>query len=226
METSNTLSLDEGAQQYDNRVAVLQCKAGQGRSGTVMCAFLVAHYGLDWKEAVGIFIRSRMRRGFGSGVSIQSQLRYLRYTQRWRDYGMYRDLTIKISSIIVRDAHYRDLGISVYSFAPDHKSFDLIYNFPPEYTPKYLPDSASLCYEPTLHTQVTGDIRLGICHEMVCKKTFGLPIKHVEATAWFNPFFEDHGLFRVQWSEMDGILGSRFRGSKAFSSIEVHWQME
>lgn len=69
-------------------VALIHCKEGKGRSGTVCCAYLmyeakVSGVFLDAEDAIAQFTRRRMRRFFGSGVSIISQVKYLGYWDRY-----------------------------------------------------------------------------------------------------------------------------------------------
>lgn len=67
----------------DGGLCVLHCKAGKGRSGLAACSYLVSHTGLSAADARALFTRQRMRRGFGEGLSIPSQVRYLGYLDRW-----------------------------------------------------------------------------------------------------------------------------------------------
>jgi hypothetical protein len=69
------------------RVAVLHCKAGKGRSGTVACSFLIAVQGWSVERALGRFTGRRMRQGWGDGVSIKSQRRWIGYVSRWAEDG-------------------------------------------------------------------------------------------------------------------------------------------
>ncbi|KAB8257098.1 protein-tyrosine phosphatase-like protein [Aspergillus pseudonomiae] len=71
------------AQEERKRVAVVHCKAGKGRSGTVACSYLMAHEGWKMEDALQRFTERRMRSGFGPGVSIPSQLRWVGYVDRW-----------------------------------------------------------------------------------------------------------------------------------------------
>ena len=66
-----------------NRVAVVHCKAGKGRSGTVACGYLISEEGWKFEDALQRFTERRMRVGFGAGVSIPSQLRWVGYIDRW-----------------------------------------------------------------------------------------------------------------------------------------------
>ena len=65
------------------RVIVVHCKAGKGRSGTIATAYLISQEGWKKEDALQRFTERRMRVGFGAGVSIPSQLRYVGYVDRW-----------------------------------------------------------------------------------------------------------------------------------------------
>ncbi|OKL61934.1 hypothetical protein UA08_03016 [Talaromyces atroroseus] len=65
------------------RVAVVHCKAGKGRSGTIACSYLISQEGWKLEDALRRFTERRMRVGFGEGVSISSQRRWIGYVNRW-----------------------------------------------------------------------------------------------------------------------------------------------
>ncbi|KAK8206976.1 pentatricopeptide repeat protein [Phyllosticta capitalensis] len=69
------------------RVVVVHCKAGKGRSGTMSCAYLISEEGWSMEDALNRFTERRMRPGFGAGVSIPSQLRWVGYVDRWTKGG-------------------------------------------------------------------------------------------------------------------------------------------
>ena len=71
----------------EERVAVIHCKAGKGRSGTVTCSYLISVDGWTMEDALSRFTVRRMRPGFGNGVSIPSQLRWVGYVDRWTKCG-------------------------------------------------------------------------------------------------------------------------------------------
>lgn len=74
----------EGKQQTKGeRVAVVHCKAGKGRSGTVACSYLISQEGWKMEDALQRFTQRRMKVGFGNGVSIHSQIRWVGYVNRW-----------------------------------------------------------------------------------------------------------------------------------------------
>jgi protein-tyrosine phosphatase len=81
--TSVTTETQTTAIRRKNRVAVVHCKAGKGRSGTIACSYLVSQEGWKVDDALKRFTERRMRVGFGNGVSILSQVRWVGYVDRW-----------------------------------------------------------------------------------------------------------------------------------------------
>ena len=71
----------------EGRVVVVHCKAGKGRSGTVTCSYLVSEEGWTPEDAMQRFTERRMRQGFGVGLSIPSQRRWISYVDRWTKGG-------------------------------------------------------------------------------------------------------------------------------------------
>ncbi|KAM0712529.1 hypothetical protein Q7P37_011626 [Cladosporium fusiforme] len=80
-------SMRNWLKEKDDRVVVVHCKAGKGRSGTVSCSYMIAEEGWDMEEAKQRFTERRMRPGFGNGISIPSQIRTLSYVDRWTRNG-------------------------------------------------------------------------------------------------------------------------------------------
>ena len=74
---------EEGNKHKKKRVAVVHCKAGKGRSGSIAVSYLISQEGWTKEEALERFTERRMRVGFGQGVSIPSQLRWIGYVDRW-----------------------------------------------------------------------------------------------------------------------------------------------
>lgn len=69
------------------RVVVVHCKAGKGRSGTMSCSYLISEEGWEPEAAMQRFTERRMRPGFGVGISIPSQRRWITYVDRWARHG-------------------------------------------------------------------------------------------------------------------------------------------
>ena len=84
----------------DGRVVVVHCKAGKGRSGTVACSYLISEEGWKKEDALSRFTERRMRQGFGAGVSIPSQLRWVGYVDRWTKHGkLYVERQVEILEV-------------------------------------------------------------------------------------------------------------------------------
>ena len=84
------------------RVVVVHCKAGKGRSGTMACSYLISECGWKPSDAMSRFTERRMRPGFGQGISIPSQLRWVGYVDRWTRSGKtYVERQIEIMEVHV-----------------------------------------------------------------------------------------------------------------------------
>lgn len=78
----------------------MHCKAGKGRSGTIACSYLISEE--EWKvsDALARFTQRRMRPGFGNGVSIPSQLRWIKYVDTWTKTGkVYLERPVEILEV-------------------------------------------------------------------------------------------------------------------------------
>lgn len=111
------------------RVVVVHCKAGKGRSGTMACSYLISECGWKPSEALARFTERRMRPGFGQGVSIPSQLRWVGYVDRWTRSGkMYVERQIEIMEVHVwglRDG----VKVQVEGYVDEGKTIKLFHVF-------------------------------------------------------------------------------------------------
>lgn len=83
------------------RVAILHCKAGKGRSGTVACSYLISVRGWSVENALSRFTERRMKPGWGEGISIKSQRRWIGYVDRWAKEKKYTERKVKIIEVRV-----------------------------------------------------------------------------------------------------------------------------
>jgi protein-tyrosine phosphatase len=113
----------------DERVVVVHCKAGKGRSGTVSCSYLIAEEGWDMEEAKQRFTERRMRPGFGSGISIPSQIRTLTYVDRWTKGGKkYIERPAEVLEVHVWGLR-NGVKLSVEGFAEEGKQIKTFHTF-------------------------------------------------------------------------------------------------
>lgn len=83
-------------------VVVVHCKAGKGRSGTVACSYLISEEEWTVDDAMARFTARRMRPGFGNGISIPSQQRWIKYVDWWTKHGkVYVERQIEILEVHV-----------------------------------------------------------------------------------------------------------------------------
>ena len=84
------------------RVVVVHCKAGKGRSGTISSSYLISEEGWTPEDAMKRFTERRMRPGFGVGISIPSQQRWIKYVDRWKRHGkVYVERPVEILEVHV-----------------------------------------------------------------------------------------------------------------------------
>jgi phosphatidylinositol-3,4,5-trisphosphate 3-phosphatase/dual-specificity protein phosphatase PTEN len=121
--------LKEDGAKEKNRVAVVHCKAGKGRSGTVSCSYLISEEGWTTEDAMARFTERRMRPGFGAGISIPSQLRWIGYVDRWTKHGkLYVDRQVEIVELHVwglRDG----VKIAIEGFVDEGKIIKSFHTF-------------------------------------------------------------------------------------------------
>lgn len=74
--------------QSENNVAILHCRMGKGRSGTISIAYMMKYMNCPFEEAKELFMEKRFRMGLSKGVTINSQIRYIRYHELSLYYGI------------------------------------------------------------------------------------------------------------------------------------------
>ncbi|KAK3618288.1 Telomerase protein component 1 [Elasticomyces elasticus] len=111
------------------RVAVVHCKAGKGRSGTVACSYLISEEGWSPEDAMQRFTDRRMKPGFGVGISIPSQRRTISYVERWTKHGkIYVERPVEILEIHIWGLR-NGVKIAVEGYVDEGKTIKTFHTF-------------------------------------------------------------------------------------------------
>ncbi|KAL5629584.1 hypothetical protein BROUX41_001190 [Berkeleyomyces rouxiae] len=122
-------SLPDDCPAENGRVVVIHCKAGKGRSGSVACSYLISECGWQVQQALDRFTSRRMKEGYGEGVSIPSQLRWIDYVERWTRGGKrYTDRAIEIVEIRTWGLK-PGVKLEVKAYANEGKEIEVVHRF-------------------------------------------------------------------------------------------------
>lgn len=208
--------------------------AGKGRSGTMSCAYLISEEGYSAAEALKKFTLARMRPGFGEGVSIPSQRRWVQYVEKWkRDYNKrYIDRQVRIHEIHVWGLR-NGTQVAVQGYIEEGKIINTFHTFNQEEQRNMAQhpgmDLIDVVFEP-VHPIILPTSDINIDFERRSKSRYGLALVTSIAHVWFNAYFEGgrevaSGVFEVAWEEMDGIKGSFKKGLRALDKLQVVWSV-
>lgn len=240
--------ISEYIERNPSGVAVLHCKAGKGRSGTICCAYLMYSEFINGREmssqeAIKVFTERRMRKFSGNAVSILSQVRYLNY---WHIF--LKSLPERRNALIGRfQINYQKSTITSIKF----------YGLNSTLGKKSKRKFSLLCYDMFDEQHRKQDIytiyaayleassRSGGYSESIPRKHISLEsIKDMRFSidewpyAWFNIYFETFkkaeytkGMKGINekvafsWDDLDGFKGSDIKGKKLFERVEICWHL-
>ncbi|KAF3937419.1 hypothetical protein ABW19_dt0207687 [Dactylella cylindrospora] len=196
-------SMRNHLKQGKEKVAVVHCKAGKGRTGTVTCSYLISEEGWSKDAALERFTKKRMRPQFGAGVSIPSQLRYVDYVSQWVTIHnkIYVERSIEIIEVHLWGLR-ENVKIALLGYVDEGKTIKNFHSFTKE--------------EKTLV-----DVEEGRDKEIVSAL----------AHCWFNCYFEGggasttSGVFTQEWEKMDGLKGTSKKGIRIFDKVQIVWKV-
>ncbi|KAI1005983.1 hypothetical protein K3495_g2237 [Podosphaera aphanis] len=227
--------LQENDDEHDGnrkRVVVIHCKAGKGRSGTMACSYLISECGMRREEALAKFTAQRMRPGFGQGVSIPSQLRWVGYADRWAKHGkIYVDRKIEVLEMRIWGLG-NGVEVHVKGFIDEGKTIKCFHTFSKKErvlavntsgnhngdkssdTPQSkakVPDSKNLksksivVFKPSSRIILpTSDVNIDFRRQS--KAGIGLKMVTAVAHVWFNCYFEGQGPEQDSKADESGIF--------------------
>lgn len=232
-------------------VALIHCKEGKGRSGTICSAYLMFEAKrrggfMLAADAINFFTRNRMRRFFGAGVSTMCQIRYLRYweslLQNSDAFFLNFEAFHSVSSFPFDVKTSKITRLRIFRPTPFllfHKVTLLTYILDDEGVNMAEIAERKMTISNLVNLAGALDINLDLNITQSLKEiklVFDGPISL--AYTWFNLFFEsfkdhtpllselDTANFKLNlaWADFDGFVG--IQGGtlgKLFDQVEVHW---
>eukprot|EP00055_Hartaetosiga_balthica_P009240 m.36374 g.36374 ORF g.36374 m.36374 type:complete len:375 (-) comp6665_c0_seq1:81-1205(-) len=171
-------------------VAVIHCKAGKGRTGVMICAFLV-HIGMfeDTQDSLEFYGHARTMNG--KGVTIPSQVRFVHYYGKYVcDKTPYEPRMLMMKRIVLKGIPDFNNGTCTPQFSIKQVNFKSSWfegiNRDDREAPLTLPQPLPLC----------GDVKIEFIH----KKSTG---KEKMFHLWINTFFIENLKVRAVQSEID-----------------------
>jgi len=204
----------------ERNVAVIHCKAGKGRTGVMICSYLL--FGREWptaKDALQFY--AAMRTYNQKGVTIPSQIRYVYYMGQVMSRfsgNQPPNSTVILKSIVLSHApkgiNVADIKFNIYV------QKTLIYTYQ-DSDKTDLPDlSESKSLNPKENFGVTFDTkRLPLCGDI---KIFFYNKKeeHKLFHFWFNTSFVENSVI-LQKSELDSIKDKHHKVFKENFQLEL-----
>ncbi|KAK6525802.1 Telomerase protein component 1 [Arthrobotrys megalospora] len=228
-------SMRNHLKQSPKKVAVVHCKAGKGRTGTVTCSYLISEEGWSKADALERFTKKRMRPQFGAGVSIPSQLRYVDYVSRWvSDYSkIYVERSVEIAEVHIWGLR-ENVKIAILGYVDEGKTIKNFHSFTK--SEKVLVDadaeknSQMVIYKPKKRVVLpTNDVCIDL--EKRTRAAAGWTFVSALAHCWWNCYFEGggaditSGVFTQEWDKMDGLKGTLKKGIRIFDKVQIVWKV-
>lgn len=195
----------------EKNVVGINCKAGKGRTGLIICCYLM-HAGVCKNADDAMLFYGTRRTKDGKGVTIASQKRYVRYYDQVLKLGRVPDpRMLKIKKIIVN---------TIPNFSGDPCATVILKNKEVGSTVAIKVAKGATTYEIPADIPVIGDVKV----QMDVKK--GKSIQHT-CHFWFNTGFIDASTNKVHFDKHEIDVASKDKKNAHFKpefSIDVEFE--
>lgn len=170
--------VDKWLRQDEHNVVAIHCKAGKGRTGVMICAFLI-HAGIVPNAAAALLEYGSKRTCDAKGVTIPSQRRYVEYYEKL----VSRQFDYKAVSLVpdsIKFSPMPNLNGGSYTF------FFVVYDQEKRELFRSVATKADKhCFEYAFHSPpiLTGDVKIEFKNRDV------LNVRKTLFSFWFNTFF-------------------------------------
>lgn len=224
------IDVDEWLKADPDNVVAIHCKAGKGRTGTMICCYLLFSNFLNSADDA-IKLYGRMRTTNGQGVTIPSQLRYIYYFQEILKIHSGKNLNnFCIQSPFVFITKIKIFTIPIYHVLGSRKctphyiieNQNSVYNYK-KLCPKGLKSFKNEAYAEfnVNNFPVLGDVKITFYH----KNTIG---KEKMFSFWFHTYLiPKDGIWQIKKSMID--LAFKDKNNKLFDpnfKVEVQYIFE
>ncbi|GAM17525.1 hypothetical protein SAMD00019534_007000, partial [Acytostelium subglobosum LB1] len=203
--------------QDPGNVIAIHCAAGRGRTGTLICSYLVSTIMYEGQLDAAINLFAKQRSSIGEGITVPSQLRYVEYVNRLstRQVDISLAQTPKVmtmNALVMKPIPNSAKGwkpvLEVYSVNMPLSPVLLFSNrtMPPEQIPTYTPQANPAAFISLNNIVISGDILVkvydmnGIISTILDKPTFRFAFH----TSFINGFCLD--LPKNQLDETNGAF--------------------
>ena len=202
--------VDSWLRQDRRNVVAIHCKAGKGRTGVMICAFLI-HAGIVPTAAAALLEYGSKRTSDAKGVTIPSQRRYVEYYEKLVTRGLkYEAVALVPTSVSFSPLPNLNGGSYTFVLVMHGQEKRLIYRSDPKKAGK---NSFDLSF-PASTPAVVGDVKV----EIRCVRDVLNVRKQTLFSFWFNTFFVLHECNE----SLQSSLSARVTGSNGLSVPVTH----
>ena len=197
----------------------IHCKHGKGRTGTLTNVVLMSIYQIDAREANQFF--SQKRYVYNNAVTVESQLRYIKYWEEVRTMGEneFKIFTSQTTKFLIK-------SVTINNKSSTNKNLFQI-------------KIGNITMDTAVKFHITADTKINnvyeidseevtndICVEIMCVKRY-IPRSFVTFSLNLDMEFIEHKEDKnekeliISWNDMDGLRGFPLKGKKYYNSVTL-----